>query len=575
MAKEKLPKLTETQIKAMASEQSFARGRSYYNDGAILNPRRQGMELSAECQGSDYELYQIRVSLDAKGVADSECDCPYEYGGICKHLVALLLTYVREPQAFRITQQLEQAFADKSKEELIAIITAMVRREPKLLSEVELAAATQQAKPGKPADTAVYQRQVRRVMGYDSPRIIEKELKSLRDTAARLLKAGDALNAGAVYHTVIVEAVNGYDDLVMSMDEDGDIAIVIDEIAQGLGEALKKSKPDAATRKTWLEALLEAELKDIELGGIDLAPSTRNIITRQATAEDWQWMEERLRKEIQLSRDWGREALVSFLSEGLKRAGRKGETAALIREMGTEEQQVHLLVKEKRIAEATSRMQAILKTKPGLLTEFADALVQAKADDAAIRLVKGQEKRWQSREWLATYYRERGTPEQALAAQRELFFDSPSLEKFKTLREVSAKLKDWEQTRAGALKRLERDKQFGMLIEIALHEDDVACALAVLPQVKGGWRDYKLEVAKAAEKDFPQEAITIYKDKAQRAINERSRNSYATAAGYLKRVKTLYQRIGASREWDSTIQALRTQYANLPALQDELSKAKL
>jgi hypothetical protein len=46
-------------------EQSFARGRSYYNDGAILNPMRQGLELSAECQGSDYEPYQIRVTLDA------------------------------------------------------------------------------------------------------------------------------------------------------------------------------------------------------------------------------------------------------------------------------------------------------------------------------------------------------------------------------------------------------------------------------------------------------------------------------------------------------------------------------
>jgi len=40
MAKEKLPKLTEAQIKAMASEQSFARGEGYYDDGAILNPLR-------------------------------------------------------------------------------------------------------------------------------------------------------------------------------------------------------------------------------------------------------------------------------------------------------------------------------------------------------------------------------------------------------------------------------------------------------------------------------------------------------------------------------------------------------
>src|SRR5205085_7549219 len=168
-----------------------------------------------------------------------------------------------------------------------------------------------------------------------------------------------------------------------------------------------------------------------------------------------------------------------------------------------------------------------------------------------------------------------GTPEQALAAQQELFFDSPSLERFKVLRQMSAKLKRWEQTRIDVLKQLEREKQFGMLIEIALDEGDIARALQLLPQVKGGWQDYKLEVARAAEKDFPQAAIAIYKDRAQRAINERSRNSYATAASYLKRVKPLYQKNGAPQEWDSFIQSLRAQYANLPALQDELRKAKL
>jgi len=203
MPKEKPPKLTEAQIKAMASEQSFARGKSYYNDGAIINPIRQGLELRAECEGSDSQPYQLRVTLDAKGIAEANCDCPYEYGGLCKHLVALLLTYVREPQAFHAVQPLERLLANKSKEDLIAILTALIKREPKLFAEIELAAATAQAQPGKPADVTVYQRQARRVMRYDSPRAIEKEMKALLDTAAGWLKAGDPLNAGAVYHAVL------------------------------------------------------------------------------------------------------------------------------------------------------------------------------------------------------------------------------------------------------------------------------------------------------------------------------------------------------------------------------------
>ena len=286
MPKNKLPKLTEAHICKLATEQSFARGKSYYADGAVINPVRHGLELNAECRGSDYQPYQLRIMLAAKGIADADCDCPYDYGGICKHLVALLLTYVHEPQTFRVVQPLELMLANKSREELVAIIAAMVKREPRLLSEVELAAATEQAGRGTPADVTVYQRQARRVMGYDSPRVIEKELKALRDAAARLLKAGNVPDAGAIYHALLVEAINSYDDMVMSMDEDGDIAIVINDIAEGLGEALRKSRPDAATRKDWLVALLGAELKDIELGGIDLAPSAYDIIIKQATAED-------------------------------------------------------------------------------------------------------------------------------------------------------------------------------------------------------------------------------------------------------------------------------------------------
>src|SRR5690349_7095663 len=113
MPEDKLPKLTEAQIRRKASEQSFARGQNYYNDGAIINPSRQGRELRAECQGSDYQPYQLRVTLAARSVADTECDCPYEDGGLCKHLVALLLTYARVPQAFRVLLPLEHLLANQ------------------------------------------------------------------------------------------------------------------------------------------------------------------------------------------------------------------------------------------------------------------------------------------------------------------------------------------------------------------------------------------------------------------------------------------------------------------------------
>src|ERR1700749_3698933 len=101
MTEEKLPQLTEAHIHELASGKSFERGETYYRDGAVLEPVRQAMELRAQCEGSDYEPYQVRATLAEDGIAEPSGTCPYDYGGICKHVVALLLTYVHEPQAFR------------------------------------------------------------------------------------------------------------------------------------------------------------------------------------------------------------------------------------------------------------------------------------------------------------------------------------------------------------------------------------------------------------------------------------------------------------------------------------------
>ncbi|HEY0078877.1 MAG TPA: SWIM zinc finger family protein [Pyrinomonadaceae bacterium] len=137
MTEEKLPRLTEAHIRSLATEPSFARGETYYHDGAILEPVRQAGDLYAQCEGSDYEPYQVSATLDEDGVAETYCTCPYDYGGVCKHIVALLLTYVHEPDSFRSIPPLFELLSGYNQEELIALVGEMIKREPGLLSLVE------------------------------------------------------------------------------------------------------------------------------------------------------------------------------------------------------------------------------------------------------------------------------------------------------------------------------------------------------------------------------------------------------------------------------------------------------
>src|SRR5262249_23661274 len=161
-------------------------------------------ELRAECNGSEYEPYELSVTFNKKSVTEMDCTCPYDQGGVCKHLVALLLTYMHKPQAVRQLDSLDKTLTERSNDELIAIIKRMVKRDGKRLHVIELASAG--PKPGKPMNVAAYRNQAHRAMNSESPQMIERELKSLRETAARLAKAGDWLNAGAIYHVALDEA---------------------------------------------------------------------------------------------------------------------------------------------------------------------------------------------------------------------------------------------------------------------------------------------------------------------------------------------------------------------------------
>jgi uncharacterized Zn finger protein len=123
---------------------------------------------------------------------------------------------------------------------------------------------------------------------------------------------------------------------------------------------------------------------------------------------------------------------------------------------------------------------------------------------------------------------------------------------------------------------LERARRFDALVEIALHEGDVARALEWLPRAMGwGTAHLRMKVAEAAEKDLPHEAVRLYLEQVEQEIAGRSRGSYHVAAGTLKRVKPLFIKLHTGTAWAEYIKSLRESHKKLRALQDELRKAGL
>ena len=116
------------QIVERALDQSFYRGVSLYESDAIFLPARRGNQLSAMCVGASSTAYHVRASFDEAGDLTTHCTCPYDWGGDCKHIIALLLTFMLQPEVFRAGAALREDLMSLDKQDLVDIVEQMIAR---------------------------------------------------------------------------------------------------------------------------------------------------------------------------------------------------------------------------------------------------------------------------------------------------------------------------------------------------------------------------------------------------------------------------------------------------------------
>ena len=64
------------------------RGLNYYRSGDVKKLEKVGENVfSAVVFGS--EKYRIYVKINGDAIVEHECDCPYDWGNVCKHEVAV------------------------------------------------------------------------------------------------------------------------------------------------------------------------------------------------------------------------------------------------------------------------------------------------------------------------------------------------------------------------------------------------------------------------------------------------------------------------------------------------------
>ena len=222
-----LPNLTHDQIRARCTEQSFTRGLEYFHAGAIGNPVLHGWTLSATCQGTGPVPYRVTVEFMPTTIAATSCSCPYEYDGECKHVVALLLTYIETPEIIYDIDTLLATLAEKPKSSLLQIISELLKRDPTLAPVVsiyaDMAAQTEldrtptAHKPTVSTTIQVYSERVDRIFGQDfleqhQLRDVLIQLAKLRQHAESLVQLGEPEFALIILHALIRQSIVRYSD---------------------------------------------------------------------------------------------------------------------------------------------------------------------------------------------------------------------------------------------------------------------------------------------------------------------------------------------------------------------------
>ncbi|OQW93795.1 MAG: hypothetical protein BWK79_09265 [Beggiatoa sp. IS2] len=579
-----IPKLTYPDIQKWAGEKSFERGQTIFRNNSIQDQTCSDLTLKSKCLGTQAPFYRQEVTFNQTGIQSAECTCLVGKSGHCKHVVALLLTWVKNKKSFHEAKSLNMVLEARSKDELIAIIQRLVNMHPDLEDLVNLPMADQ--KKSTPIDLKVIRQRAHRIIQqidygeYGAFRAVANEFAPLLILANDYRTQGDTVNAASIYNIICEHLLD--QEYLLNSDEEGELGSIISNCATYLGQCLATIN-GPKKREEILQTLLSIYERDmLGMGGTGLSDEVPAILIEQASVAEKEkvatWIQKILLEEQ--PEQFGRRCLGTILLELKKATLTKEDYLTICRETGLNDELVERLLEDKQIDEAVEVARNVSDYELLQLSDIFSRYQHDSLIEAVIRERAKTTKDTRLHQLLQSKAEARGEFEVAYSIAEKIFWQSTNVVTFQEVAKCGQKISNWDEKRKAILSKLETAQNFILLIKIYLSEGDVKSALLVWEKSKPQQTRFNIgnlqsELAKAAENSFPREAIDLYLQLAGVAINHRNRQEYAEASAFLSKVKALYQKLGEIATWDTCIANLRTQYRTLPALLDELRKAKL
>ncbi|MCX6056498.1 MAG: SWIM zinc finger family protein [Chloroflexi bacterium] len=573
-------KITESALKSLSSPESFARGHALYQSDAVFDTFRQDTILTGKCEGSGAPFYQLHVQLlDEGDIQEASCTCPYDWGGYCKHIIALILTYIYNPDAFIEQKNLEELLGQLDKAALVHLITKMVDKNPDLVSGLQTAipAASARSQPAQQrnkrkteASKTEYKKQIQTILhslrGYRMSEAywmvggMVDQLNHVRNTACEFLEADDAQGALVILTTLLTEVSGSYEQFD---DSDGELSVFFSELALPLVEAILSAELSKTERQNMFSEL-EPVIEELSAYGIDYL----DVIL---AALSLGWSDEAL--DEQEDYDYDKSTLIEAKLNILERQDQVEEYLKLCLEAGNYRRYI---LKQIEVGEFEKAKEVAWK----ILSQTSDVLMVVRAlqgaghlPDALLLAEKALDldgNKYELGAWLGPIEETQGQIDKAIKAYQAAFTSLPSLELFNIIKNLSGV--NWENLKSVLMQVIQASHYSGVLVDVYLSEEKWDQAISVADKA-GEW-NYSL-IEKVADGVFPFRpdwVIQASRKQAEGLIAKTQRKYYATAARWLVKMKQASLLSGRKAEWFSYLDELKNTYSRRPALQAELRK---
>lgn len=583
------PTITEQQIQQLTGQQSYNKGKSYFRSGAIFNTYLQEDNLIGSCVGSHGEVYQIRVKLVGNNIQETTCTCPYDWGDTCKHIIALLLTYLHKPESVARRQPVPALLAEHSQAQLIDLITQIVRRYPDVYYLLQRPIPSGQGDI-TPQVIETIKTELRQKLndideydygygGYDLNTETMITIQEYLALAERYITNG---NWAAAEKLII--AIN---EVIFSPEyEHLHYESLFPEVLQlianvlRIGLAQQEIAQQQAQRQQILTHLLTIYTYCLETESEHLYDGIEDTLLQYAKPEDFPLIRHKF-EALESRYDYSYVfAEFSMRLDALDNVDVE-VTLQQLRAKGFNELVIQKLLELNRVEEAIQVISAT-ENHPRTLVYGISMLHLAGHSEPAIQIAEAQLAKQYSESLigiLENIYRSQNNYDGLLKLAIQRFYERPEVHTYAEIKPLARQLNAWDTTRPKLIAYLEKLNKPNLLIHIYLHDEDFTAALRLfrsLPKVSTHHYNYTSlgwQVAQAVRFAEPMFSLPYYQDRIHQLIEYRTRSYYAEAVGLLKEVLQIYETDGDYDSFYAFINELKLQYKTLRAFHDELKRA--